>query len=246
MCKSKYFLRVVSLFLLTICVVGFLLSCGGKSEKGQGKTDKKNQVVDQVIDAGMACPELGVMSVCHRTQQVQAALLEALKESDCNKITVDQLSTVYTLTLDTKGVTNFKVGDFIGLTKLKYLYIRYNPQLSSLPACLFQSATFLEWIDLSHNSLITLPPGVFQGLTFLESVDLSYNQLNSLPLNMFQSITRLELLILSHNQLSSLPPGIFHGLQRIDFLSIHSNLFSDEAIKQIKNEYGSIINRMLD
>lgn len=266
MYKNKYFLRVVSLFLLTVFVVSFLSSCGGKSEKAQDKTDKTNQVVNQMQ---VACPELGVVPVCNRTQQVQAALLEKLEESDCNKITAEQLSNINILHLDKKEITNFQVGDFTGLTKLEELVIRHNPQLRNLPACLFQSLAFLEDIDLSYNQLVSLPTGVFQGqiylgginlehnqlsnlptglfqgFTSLNVLDLGHNQLASLPVDMFQGIIRIGSLYLSHNHLNSLPPGIFQSVQHIGFFSIHANMLSDEEKKRIENKYGPIARKII-
>ncbi len=94
----------------------------------------------------------------------------------------------------------------LGLTQLKYLFIRFNRGLSELPDNIGTLSSVLE-LDVSGNSLGTLPIGI-KDLVKARRLNFSKNLLNSIPKEI-ANIGGLELLDLKDNRsLRSVPQEI--------------------------------------
>ena len=162
-------------------------------------------------------------AVCDRTEQVRDAIMAAVPEvTDCADVTDAHLAAVTKLNLRSGSIMALAVGDFAGLTSLKWLLLDEN-QLMSLPDSVFAGLTSLKWLLLEENQLTSLPDGVFAGLTSLETLHLDENQLTSLPDGVFAGLTSLKRLYLHGNQLTSLPDDVFAGLTSLEWLWLYEN-----------------------
>ena len=79
----------------------------------------------------------------------------------------------------------------------------------------------LEFLNLSHNELVTLSSDVFYGLSSLRSLRLEGNRLRSLATRPFYWLYRLEELHLAQNQLTDLDEDVFDGYDRYDYDDSH-------------------------
>ncbi len=164
-------------------------------------------------------------TVCLRTSQVQAAIVEASPADACGGVTEAHLAALTELDVAGAEITSLNAGDFSGLTSLTELRLEDN-ELSSLPANVFSGLTALAKLHLEDNELSSLPEDVFSGLTALEVLQLQGNKLSSLPANVFSGLTSLTELQLQANQLSSLPAGVFSGLTSLATLRLWNNQLS--------------------
>ena len=160
--------------------------------------------------------------ICDRTPQVVSAILQEFSRTDCEGVTTADLASIGELSIQGFSLSLLKVGDFAGLTNLKFLYL-YNNQLTTLPSGLFAGLANLEVITLSNNQLTTLPPGLFAGLVNLEGLWLHRNQLTTLPPGLFAGLANLGEIWLQTNQLTTLPPGLFAGLGNLWRLCLYDN-----------------------
>ena len=111
-------------------------------------TDADNDTAELMFDITVPTVPIGI---CARTTQVRDEILDQINGvSDCGLVTVTDLSSVETLSLNNSGITSLQADDFSGLSGL-------------------------EILRLKDNSLSTLPAGVFSGLTSLTKVDLRGN-----------------------------------------------------------------------
>ena len=161
-------------------------------------------------------------TVCLRTPEVQAAIVEASPADACGGVTDAHLAALTELDLSDEGTTSLKAGDFSGLTALEELRLENN-RLSSLPEDVFSGLTSLTDLQLQGNKLSGLPKGVFSGLTSLTELQLQFNQLSSLPGGVFSGLSALTTLRLYNNQLRSLPVGVFSGLTALTILELDEN-----------------------
>ena len=161
-------------------------------------------------------------TVCLRTPEVQAAIVEASPADACGGVTDAHLAALTELDLSDEGTTSLKAGDFSGLTSLEELRLENN-HLSSLPEDVFSGLTSLTDLQLQGNKLSGLPKGVFSGLTSLTELQLQFNQLSSLPGGVFSGLSALTTLRLYNNQLRSLPVGVFSGLTALTILELDEN-----------------------
>ena len=187
-------------------------------------------------------------SVCDRTGQVRDAIMNKLPHiENCSFVREENLATINSLSLrlgredltsgDFSGLTaldtlRLSYNDFTslpkdifdGLTKLTFLELGRNDQLSSLPDGIFDDLIKLTHLHLYDNRrLSSLPESIFDGLIKLTHLNLDGNSLTSLPSDLFSGLTALDTLRLYDNQLSSLPDGIFSGLTALKFLNLTYN-----------------------
>ena len=187
-------------------------------------------------------------SVCDRTGQVRDAIMDKLPHiENCSFVREENLATINSLSLRL-GREDLTSGDFSGLTALDTLRLNYN-DFTSLPKDIFDGLTKLTFIEIGRNDqLSSLPDGIFDdlielthlhlydnrrlsslpesildGLTKLTHLNLDGNSLTSLPSDLFSGLTALDTLRLYDNQLSSLPDGIFSGLTALKFLNLTYN-----------------------
>lgn len=125
----------------------------------------------------------------------------------------------------------YKIADFtFGLPYLFEINLRGN-ELISLSANVFNGATNLRTIDLSHNMISIVEPETFLNLRSLMFLNLSHNQMNNNSFNRngidwIDGISSLKTLDLSNNQIffyDVMPYQAFSGLVNIETLLLRSN-----------------------
>ena len=169
--------------------------------------------------------------ICDRTQQVQDGILAAVSGVDeCAAVTVANLAGIGGLSIENKGVTSLKAGDFAGLTAVDTLNVFGNPSLTTLPSGVFAGLTAVLEINLKENGLETLPADVFSGLPTLAIVNLRDNELATLPAGLFSGLAALEELYLRRNELTALPAGLFSGLTGLFSLELDDNPDSGDVL----------------
>ena len=164
-------------------------------------------------------------NVCNRTAIVQSVIVAKVAKMSCSEVTENDLRSISSLALTSKGLTSLQEGDFAGLSSLRNLYLDDN-QLSSLPPGVFAGLSSLTLLSLNQNQLSALPLGIFSGRSELLSLFLARNQLSTLPPGVFAGLSSLTSLGLSQNQLSTLPPGVFAELSSLLILSLGQNQLS--------------------
>ena len=165
------------------------------------------------------------LNICSRTRHIRIALLlhPALLANGYGCAAVPRTALARIETLSVRGrLTELKLGDFDGLTRLQHLQLANNP-LTALPAGVFNGLTSLRHLDLSGNRLAALPAGIFSGLTGLQRLNLRGNQLSTLPIVAFDGLTGLRHLDLRGNRLAALPAGIFDWLINLQTLDLREN-----------------------
>ncbi len=100
-----------------------------------------------------------ITAVADRTTQVKDAIVAAAGANSASDVTEIQLSTITSLNLRSKGITELKSGDFNGMTGLTNLNL-YDNKLSSLPDGIFEGLTALTTLRLGGNTVHPLPIGV--------------------------------------------------------------------------------------
>ena len=167
------------------------------------------------------------VGICKRTQQVQDAILnQVVLASDCRDATA-QLLAAYDGPLDMAGmsIAALRVGDFVGLSRVRHLHLQDN-QLTSVSADILAPLTGMHVLSLARNQLTTLPADALDALAKLTTLDLRGNLLATLPDAAFGSAPRLTHLYLNDNQLAELPAGTFGTAPRLTHLYLHNNLLA--------------------
>ena len=122
--------------------------------------------------------------------------IEGFKEELNLKRSVEELSTIDTLNLSNKHLT--EVPKELGsLTSLKKLYLSNNNKLTEVPKEI-GLLTSLQILDLSYNQLTSVPEEL-GALISLERLYLFNNQLTSIPKEI-GLLTSLQILYLSSNR----------------------------------------------
>ncbi len=165
---------------------------------------------------------LAQSTVCRRTEQVAAAVADAVGVENCSRVTELDLAAITSLNLSNAGITALKAGDFDGLLSLTTLTLDGNG-LTHLPMGIFSDLISLTHLHLQGNDLRSLPAGVFDGLSALATINLQENALTDLPNGLFDGTPSLQNLLLSDNNLTSLPDGIFAGLTALEQLQLRWN-----------------------
>lgn len=120
---------------------------------------------------------------------------------------------------------------FRGSSRLRFIRINKNPQLSELPSELFLDQGNLLLLDLSCNSLSKLPVDLFNNLNKLTLLDLSSNRLASLSSELFKPLTSLGKLLLNKNSLTSLNPTTFENVRSLNFIDMRGTQFYGVKLK---------------
>ena len=166
-------------------------------------------------------------NICSRTDEVEAAILDAItpRPADCMNVDVNDLATITALTFNGggTGITELRRRDFAGLTGLTSLTLS-DHALTTLPPDIFDGLNALTSLTVTQNdNLATLPEGIFDGLTALETLDLGLNSLTALRSDAFAGLRTLTTLTLNSNRLTMLPEGIFDGLTALETLGLSVN-----------------------
>ena len=161
--------------------------------------------------------------ICGRTEQVRTAILAAVSRTDCATVTDTHLAAITgSLTLFNVGLADLTAGDFAGLTGLVHLFMTNNPDLTELPAGLFDELSSLQTLTLNDNGLSSLQGNAFAELDSLTYLELEGNALTELPPRLFDGLTKLVRLRLDGNKLTTLPAGV-DSLVSLQFLNLRDN-----------------------
>uniref|UniRef100_A0A3Q1HTX0 Fibromodulin n=1 Tax=Anabas testudineus TaxID=64144 RepID=A0A3Q1HTX0_ANATE len=108
---------------------------------------------------------------------------------------------------------------------IKYVYLQRN-QITGIQDGVFDNATNLVWVVLSHNHLNSDKIGrdVFTKLRNLDRLFLDHNELTRVPLNLPNSITDLRL---SHNKISNIQLKSLEGMANLTTLHLQANDIED-------------------
>ena len=175
------------------------------------------------LDFGVTVIEPGNPSpICDRTAAVRSGILEVVGAGDCAAVTDNQLASISRLSLENKGITSLRSGDFAGLAGLSRLHL-YGNRLTGLPSDVFSELSSLQVLLMSYNRLESLPADVFSGLTSLQELNFSHNELTSLPSGLFSGLPSLTWLYVEGNDYATLQPGIFSGLSALESLYLYES-----------------------
>ena len=190
-----------------------------------------------------------VAGICGRTPEVQANILVAIndKGGDCADVTGEDLAgiTLFHIVVQSGGSSEFKSGDFDGLSAVTVLRFRSANQVTALPEDIFDGLDSLEELILTLEQSVLpedifddldsleelqltlelpeLPESIFDGLSNLKSLTMNISGMSTLPADVFDGLDKLESLILHSNQIAVLPDDVFDGLDKLESLSLHSN-----------------------
>ncbi|XP_041860273.1 fibromodulin [Melanotaenia boesemani] len=108
---------------------------------------------------------------------------------------------------------------------IKYAYLQHN-QITGIKYGVFDNATNLVWIVLSHNQLSSdkISENVFSKLKNLDQLYLDHNELTRVPQNLPSSITNLRL---GHNMISKIPLSTFERMTNLTILQLQANVIED-------------------
>lgn len=120
----------------------------------------------------------------------------------------------------------------------RHLHAR-NQSIEKLENDTFTACSFLQYVTLDHNRLMSLPDGLFVNNKRLEMIQLQSNQLLVLPPNVFHNLRSLQFLQLDRNRLDELPVELFRDLGRLKYLTIFGNplvvLNAEKMIEYLPN-----------
>ena len=202
--------------------------------------------------------------VCHRTQEVQDAILTALPNvSDCAAVTGAHLASI-TGTLDLSGqeIDTLHHEDLNGLTAVQVVDLSGN-DLDLIPPDLFNEMVSLEEMRVNDNELTRLPtnPRVTNdnllridasdnaidelhagALPYpnLRYVDLSGNSIERLNGDEFDTATRIEEINLENNQLYDVAAS-WHGAENLQTLHLAGNPGAPFEILVILDDLGGAV-----
>uniref|UniRef100_A0A670ZQD6 LRRCT domain-containing protein n=1 Tax=Pseudonaja textilis TaxID=8673 RepID=A0A670ZQD6_PSETE len=104
------------------------------------------------------------------------------------------------LSLSANQLTELRPSWFVTLKELKNLRLDHNQLKEIPPDCL----TFLEFLNLINNPIVSITPDTFRGTPMLLVLSLGNNSLTHVPPGLFRSLENLERLDLSANEITSL------------------------------------------
>ena len=128
-------------------------------------------------------------------------------------------------------------GLFVGMKRLKYLYI-WDNDLSFLPASTFQGADQLLELYLWGNKIEHLDEHIFIGLANLRKLDLENNRISKLTMDVFRRLPKLEALFLGNNFIQSIDRYTFQHNTNLKVLRLHNNgliYLREEAFQGLSN-----------
>ncbi|XP_015250210.1 PREDICTED: fibromodulin-like [Cyprinodon variegatus] len=108
---------------------------------------------------------------------------------------------------------------------IKYVYLQRN-QITGIQHGVFDNATNLMWVILSHNKLSSekLSDSVFVKLENLDRLYLDHNELTRVPRNLPSSISRLQL---SHNKIAKVSSKSFDRMSNLTTLQLQANVIEE-------------------
>ena len=143
------------------------------------------------IVLGTSSDRIHAQGICDRSEEVRAALLNALPETDsCNQVTQDSLANIRYLNLSDIDISDLRIHDFNGLFNLVDLNLE-NSSLSELDPQQFSHLESVEIIRLANNNISALPNGAFSNLPNLRILNLSNNDLDFVEENAFEYLPNL-------------------------------------------------------
>ena len=184
-----------------------------------------------------------IVSVCSRTAAIRDAILADVGEVDCERVTRLQLNRMTFLSVQGRGLTSVKPGDFANLVELRSLRLTRNA-IVEFPPGIFDGLVNLRFLDLEENAAVTfdeglfaglhnlremyvgqptlteLPDGIFSDLWNLERLNIQFSPRLSLAEGQFDALLNLRSLWLSYTGGQGLPRGIFRELTRLEVLSL--------------------------
>ncbi|RZF46064.1 hypothetical protein LSTR_LSTR004777 [Laodelphax striatellus] len=107
---------------------------------------------------------------------------------------------------------------------IQQLVLQYN-KVKSVDAA-FQFYSQLQFVDLSHNNLVTIPNKSFQFQFKLVQLHLSHNKISQISNKTFEGLKQLTILNLRGNYLEDLPDKLFSILSQLEQLDLGQNRIS--------------------
>ncbi|NP_001018560.2 uncharacterized protein LOC553753 precursor [Danio rerio] len=125
------------------------------------------------------------------------------------------------LFLQGNNITSLGSRAFDNTTYLRWLILDHNQLLSEqLDNVLFSSLTRLVNLFINHNNLTKVPAGLPSGLKQLR---LAYNHIEKISEGDFQNLDSLTLILLQGNRLKTIEEGDFKGLGALNLLDLSHN-----------------------
>ncbi len=182
------------------------------------------------------------LGICGRTQQIQDGILAAIAGvDDCALVTDTHLAGISLLSLSSKGITELKLGDFIGLSSVWGLFLDYN-ELAILPDRVFDGLSSVTTLTLNNNGLANLPAGIFDPLVKVGTLNINDNELNELPKRFTDNPPQtLRFFNVSDNPISALPAGFLGRLAPgFTLLNLAGITLTEEDFDTIINDFTSL------
>ena len=112
-----------------------------------------------------------------------------------------------------------------GFSKDQFISLSFiNKSLYSLPVSIYEKASILQILDLSHNHLEYFPLEITQ-IVCLATLKLNQNKIKSLPSEIYK-LSNLEYFSICQNKIQTLPPT-FRQLSRLKELNLEANLIKE-------------------
>ncbi|XP_043976720.1 fibromodulin isoform X1 [Gambusia affinis] len=108
---------------------------------------------------------------------------------------------------------------------IKYVYLQHN-QITGIQDGVFDNATNLVWVILSHNRLSSekISNSVFVKLRSLDRLYLDNNELTHVPRNLPRSLTDLRL---SYNKIKNISSKLFESMRNLTILQLQGNVIEE-------------------
>ncbi|MEE6506717.1 hypothetical protein FKM82_007820 [Ascaphus truei] len=149
---------------------------------------------------------------------------------DITKQTFQNCNTLEEITITRTTVTYVDAYAFVGLTKLKSLFLNeLNLSSANIHHLAFQDL-HIQHLDLSSNNLRSIHRQMFSGLKNLSVLNLSRNRIGLIQNQAFESLLQLSVLNLDHNDLKTVTPlwfKIFSNYSTLQISLVGNNLTSE-------------------
>ncbi len=191
-----------------------------------------------IILLNILFPMNAYSSVCQRNTQVVSAL-EKFYRKKCDRITLEEISTLKEIDLIKKNIIELKSSDFEGFNSIEWIRLAKN-ELSSVPENLFLGTPNLRFLGLSDNKILFLPKKTFEKNTKIEKINLDHNLITSLDTDQFSTNHLLKVLSLSKNKIALFPEKIFKDAPLLNYLNLFENSIPEAKINELKNKFPKI------
>ncbi|CAH1389404.1 unnamed protein product [Nezara viridula] len=104
---------------------------------------------------------------------------------------------------------------------IQRLVLKYN-KVKTVDAA-FQFYGELQYVDLSHNHLVSIPSRSFDSQKKLIELHLKYNKISAITNRTFEGLKKLTVLNLRGNFLEDLPDKLFYSLPQLEELDLGEN-----------------------